>query len=74
MRKTCKTHMSKRAFTLLEMVMVIAIIVILASARMIGVTGYIEGTKKAKNQVDAQADEVSHGVHASEEYLADFGY
>ena len=71
MRKIGKT---RRGFTLVEMVLVIAIIVILASALMIGVTGYIEGTKKAKNQVDAQADEVSHGVHASEEYLADFGY
>lgn len=74
MRRTCKTRVSKGAFTLLEMVLVIAIIVILASALMLGVTGYIEGTKKAKNMVDDSAQDVSAQAHASEVKLAGYSF
>lgn len=74
MRRSCKSHVSRRAFSLLEMVMVIAIIVILASALMLGVSGYIEGSKKAKNLVDDSAQEVENNYHASENKLAGYGF
>lgn len=74
MRRSCKRRVSKRAFTLLEMVMVIAIIVILASALLFGVSGYIQGTNNAKNDVDAQAQALEDNVHASEQQLADYGF
>jgi type II secretory pathway pseudopilin PulG len=56
------------------MVMVIAIIVILASALLFGVSGYIQGTNNAKNDVDAQANQVEANVHISEQKLADYGF
>ena len=74
MRRTCKSRVSKGAFTLLEMVLVIAIIVILASALMLGVSGYINGANNAKNQVDASANEVANNVHVSEGVLAGYDF
>jgi prepilin-type N-terminal cleavage/methylation domain-containing protein len=74
MRKTCKSRVSKGAFTLLEMVLVVAIIVILASALIFGVTGYINGANRANNMVSDSAAELEANHHASEAMLEGYGF
>ena len=74
MRKTCKRRVIPKGFTLLELVLVLAIIVILASALILGVTGYIDKTNEAKNQVDIAANNVTNKVHASEAVLANYNF
>ncbi|MBR3340269.1 MAG: type II secretion system protein [Clostridiales bacterium] len=74
MRKTCKSRVSKGAFTLLEMVLVVAIIVILASALIFGVTGYINGANRANNMVSDSAQELEQHVNDSEAELAGYGF
>ena len=44
---------SKKGFTLVEMVLVIAIILILAVVILIGVTGILEKTREATSAVDS---------------------
>ena len=45
-----KIQKSKKGFTLVEMVLVIAIIVILAAVLIIGITKYLNGANAAKHQ------------------------
>lgn len=74
MRRINKSCVSKEAFTLLEIVLVVAIIVILASAFLTGVKGYIDQTNAAKNHIDDSAKAVDESVHASEEKLRNYGF
>jgi len=46
-----KIQKSKKGFTLIEMILVIAIIVILASVLFISITGYIANANKAKDKI-----------------------
>ena len=46
-----KIQKSKKGFTLIEMILVIAIIVILASVLFISITGYINNANTAKGKV-----------------------
>lgn len=48
-----RTMKSKKAFTLIEMVLVIAIIVILAAVMFVGVGSYINDTHTAAEFVDS---------------------
>ena len=44
-----KIHKNKKGFTLIEMVLVIAIIVILASVLFIGISGYLQKANSVKD-------------------------
>ncbi|MCQ2504569.1 MAG: type II secretion system GspH family protein [Saccharofermentans sp.] len=48
-----KIQKSKKGFTLIEMVLVIAIIVILAAVLIIGIAGYLERANNAAASVSA---------------------
>ena len=47
-----KIQKSKKGFTLVEMVLVIAIIVILAAVLLLGISSYLEAANKAASSMD----------------------
>ena len=53
-----KIQKSKKGFTLVEMVLVIAIIVILAAVLIIGVSDYIQRARNAAASVEEHNDEI----------------
>lgn len=53
---------TKKGFTLVEMVLVIAIIVILASVMIMGVSDYIQRARNAAASVGIHHDEIARGV------------
>jgi type IV pilus assembly protein PilA len=57
-----KISKSKKGFTLVEMVLVIAIICILAAVLVLSVTDYISRAKKATSVINENRDEVSAAV------------
>lgn len=54
-----KISKSKKGFTLVEMVLVIAIIVILAAVMLIGIQGYIDSANKAASDVSSHNSETT---------------
>ena len=73
MRRTYK-RINSKGFTLLEMVLVIAIIVILASALILGVSRYINAANKANQDVIDASSQIVQGVDDSEAMLAHYGF
>ena len=65
---------SKRGFTLTEIVLVVAIIIILASSFAIGVAEYINTSEKASDQVDASVEALSENISVKEEKLEGYGF
>lgn len=59
-----KISKSKKGFTLVEMVLVIAIICILAAVLVLSVTEYISRAQKATSMIDANRVQVSSAVAA----------
>ncbi len=66
-----KIQKSKKGFTLVEMVLVIAIIVILAAVLIIGVTQYLNAANAASNSIsehnsaiNAVVDAMPNGIFA----------
>jgi len=57
-----KISKSKKGFTLVEMVLVIAIICILAAVLVLSVTDYITRAKKATSVINENREEVSAAV------------
>lgn len=57
-----KISKSKKGFTLVEMVLVIAIICILAAVLVLSVTDYITRAQKATSVINANRTEVSTAV------------
>jgi len=57
-----KISKSKKGFTLVEMVLVIAIICILAAVLVLSVTDYITRAKKATSVINDNRNEVSSAV------------
>ena len=57
-----KISKSKKGFTLVEMVLVIAIIVILAAVMFFAVSGYIARAKNATACLSAHNNEISQAV------------
>ena len=51
-------HKTKRGFTLVEMVLVIAIIIILAAVLLIGVAGYLNRARNAAASLSLHNQEV----------------
>ncbi|MCQ2467456.1 MAG: type II secretion system GspH family protein [Clostridia bacterium] len=63
-----KISKSKKGFTLVEMVLVIAIIVILAAVMLMGIGTYIDKAKTAASKVDthnAQTESVAGEIDAA---------
>jgi len=54
-----KIQKSKKGFTLIEMVLVIAIIVILAAVLLIGIGGYLNRANNAKDSVSVHNSAVN---------------
>ena len=59
MKKIAK---NKKAFTFTEIVLVVAIIVILASAMLVGVNDYLNTANKAQSNVDASVEALSNTI------------
>lgn len=59
-----KINKSKRGFTLIEMVLVIAIIVILAAVLALNISGYIQRAQNAASSVSAHNNSIQMGVDA----------
>ena len=54
-----KSQKNKKGFTLFEMVLVIAIIVILASVLFFSVSDYLNKAKSAKSMIQTHNDEIN---------------
>ena len=65
---------SKKGFTLTEIVLVVAIIIILASSFAIGIAEYINTSEAAAADVDASVTALSDAVAQKEEKLANYGF
>jgi type IV pilus assembly protein PilA len=55
-----KIQKSKKGFTLVEMVLVIAIIVILAAVLLFGVSQYLNAANKAKASISAHNSNINY--------------
>ncbi len=73
MRRTYKRCNSK-GFTLLEMVLVVAIIVILASSLIFAVNRYINAANKANQDVIDASSQIVQNIDDSEAQLAHYGF
>ena len=69
-----RVNKSKRGFTLVEMILVVAIIVILAGAFALGVRAIINKTKQAQANVNASKNLMQSNINASEKKLSDSGF
>ena len=65
---------SKKGFSLTEIVLVVAIILILASSCAIGIAEYINTSEAAADQVDASVAALSDAVVQKENKLAGYGF
>lgn len=74
MQKINKDHKSKRAFTLLEMVIVIAIIVILASVLIYNINDIMDAANHANEEVAAGSDKLGQTIDASEKLLSQYHF
>ena len=59
-----KIQKSKKGFTLIEMVLVIAIIVVLAAVLLIGIAGYIQRASNARDSVSVHISAVAAATQA----------
>ncbi|MBQ1894465.1 MAG: type II secretion system protein [Clostridiales bacterium] len=71
MRKINKT---KKGFTLIEMVMVIAIIILLASVVTFNAVEIYNGSKSGQSDVEQSQNKMTQGIQASEQMLADHNF
>jgi len=69
-----KLHKGKAGFTLIEMALVIAIILILASVLTISISGYINSAKKAKATVNSQSVSFKNKNSSINQNFVDLGY
>ncbi len=74
MRRVYKRHISKGAFSLLEMIIVVAIIVILASALTIGVAGLIRTARNSDDAVANSSKALVSEIADSEALLAKYNF
>lgn len=74
MSRICKRHGSKGAFTLVEIILVVAIILILASALMLGVNDWIQLTNAASNSVAEESNAISQRVQDDEASLSNYNF
>lgn len=72
MHKCYKSN--KRGFTLIEMILVIAIIVVLASVVALSVNGIITKSKAKSNAINDSRDEVTAAKAAGENQLSVYSF
>ena len=65
---------SKKAFTLLEMVIVVAIIVILAAVLIGNIFDVLNAGDRADNAVKEGAARLENSINESEQKLSEFGF
>ena len=65
---------NKRGFTLIEMMMVVALIIVLASVLFIAVGDIYNRAKSANDTVEASRTELVNGRNASERSLAAYHF
>lgn len=71
MQRKIKT---KRGFTLVEIILVIAIIIILAAALALSVHDILANAHAAKSSISSNVSEKQAGISASESKLASYGF
>ena len=69
-----RIYKTKRGFTLVEMLLVIAIIVILASVVAINVGSYITRSQRAKNEKSEEVSTLKSGISVQESFLGSYGF
>lgn len=69
-----KKFNSKIGFTLVEMVIVIGIIVILASALLTNVVDIMNTGNRANKAVADASDKMGHNINDSEKKLSEYGF
>ncbi len=65
---------SRRGFTLTEIVLVVAIILILASSFAIGIAQYLDTSEAAADQVDQSVEALSNTIANKENKLKGYGF
>lgn len=73
MYKISKRHNAK-GFTLVEMILVVAVIIILATALMTGVSDWIDKANAANQAVIDQGAAVEQQINDSENMLANYSF
>ena len=71
MKRICK---NKVGFTLIEIILVIAIIVILASVIGLDATGLLETGDRGRSSVSNQVTSMQSGIQSRENKLAGYGF
>ncbi|MBR5358847.1 MAG: prepilin-type N-terminal cleavage/methylation domain-containing protein [Clostridiales bacterium] len=71
MKKIAK---NKKGFSLTEIILVVAIIVILASAVLVGVNEYLDTANAAESNVDASVEALTDNITAKENDLKNKGF
>lgn len=74
MQRIRKHGINVRGFSLVEMLIVVGIIVILASAVALGVNDILSPAKKARNSVSVRAESQSKSISLRESKLINVGY
>ena len=65
---------SKKGFSLTEVILVVAIIVILASAFAIGIADYINTSEAASDAIDQSVEDLSNNISTKEAELEGWGF
>ena len=74
MRRLSKEYSSKRAFTLVEIVLVLGIMVILAAALFMGITDLINTASNADAAIARGSSQLDRQITDSEQKLADYKF
>ena len=74
MRRIYKRHNSKGGFSLLEMLIVVAIIVILAGVVGVGVAGLIRTANNADSAVKQSSESLNASINSGESSLSQFSF
>jgi type IV pilus assembly protein PilA len=69
-----RLHKNSRGFTLIEIVIVIAIIVILAGVMFLAVSTYVNRAKSAKDKVSIQQSAMASANEQINQDFVDLGY
>lgn len=65
---------TKRGFTLVELVLVIAIIIILAAVLTLNISDILNTAKRGKNSITNKQSVMTQGMQASEQKLANHNF
>ena len=74
MRRINKKFGSKYAYTLVEIVLVIGIIVILAATVFMGITSLMNTASNADNAVASGSDQLERNIQNKEDQLAEYSF